>query len=79
MPLTEWPSYRNIHLISALIVKEMNKLMHRNDGDQEDGDEESVFSTITSSIGASLGRSICKNLEGSSLLLVVGHLNDSCR
>ncbi|KAH9498286.1 hypothetical protein Btru_009587, partial [Bulinus truncatus] len=51
-----------------MIVKEMNKLMQDFDGEQEEIDEESVFSTITSNIGVTLAKSIRKGLEGEPLL-----------
>ncbi|XP_012937020.1 potassium channel subfamily T member 2 [Aplysia californica] len=52
----------------AIIVKEMNKLMEAHEADQEEIDEESVFSTITSNIGSNLGKSLKLGLEALPLL-----------
>ncbi|BFZ21583.1 hypothetical protein BsWGS_24622 [Bradybaena similaris] len=52
----------------ALIVKEMNKWMLENEGEQEDVDEESVFSTITSNIGSTLAKNLRKGIEAMPLL-----------
>ncbi|CAL1535819.1 unnamed protein product, partial [Lymnaea stagnalis] len=52
----------------AMIVKEMHKFMQDLDVEQEEVDEESVFSTITSNIGATMAKNIRKGLEGEPLL-----------
>ncbi|CAG5135350.1 unnamed protein product, partial [Candidula unifasciata] len=52
----------------ALIVKEMNKWMEENEGEQDEVDEESVFSTITSNIGSNLAKNLRRGLEAMPLL-----------